>query len=256
MQYVVNQFWKLIRTTGQDCVKFKAYKELHCRIGKTIQPRFTEKEADKSAERDWHADLKLHGDEKMAMLNHDQFTAAMYQLVDEYCDNFPSSGIYIDFLQLIYTNIVGPYEVIPGKGKGGKKTYKVTSNVEFSKAHGFAVEYRFLAINQVRPNFHVVEELKAQHKAVHMVQTLWRRKKGLRQAAPPREQQIRGSGGSLEPPGPLLTHLHTVYMAFSERFPTRLNPLAERTCLSQAPPKASNISRCLAGKSSPGRVCH
>jgi len=37
----------------------------------------------------------------------------------------------------------------------------------------------------------------------------------------------------LEPPGPLLTHLHTVYMAYSECLPTRLNPLAERTCFSQ-----------------------
>ena len=37
----------------------------------------------------------------------------------------------------------------------------------------------------------------------------------------------------LEPPGPLLTHLHTVYLAYSERLPTRLNPLAERTCFSQ-----------------------
>jgi hypothetical protein len=27
------------------------------------------------------------------------------------------------------------------------------------------------------------------------------------------EKQIRGSGGSLEPPGPLLTHPHTVNMA-------------------------------------------
>jgi hypothetical protein len=56
-----------------------------------------------------------------------------------------------------------------------------------------------------------------------------------------REKQIGGSGGSLEPPGPLLeppgpllTHLHTVYMAYSECLPTRLNPLAERTCFSQA----------------------
>ena len=39
-----------------------------------------------------------------------------------------------------------------------------------------------------------------------------------------------------EPPGPLLTHLHTVYMAYSERLPTRLNPLAERTCFSQVWP--------------------
>ena len=37
----------------------------------------------------------------------------------------------------------------------------------------------------------------------------------------------------LEPPEPILTHLHNVYMAYSECPPTRLNPLAERTCFSQ-----------------------
>ena len=37
-------------------------------------------------------------------------------------------------------------------------------------------------------------------------------------------------GPLLEHPWPLLTHLHTVYIAFSERLPTRLNPLAESTC--------------------------
>ena len=41
-------------------------------------------------------------------------------------------------------------------------------------------------------------------------------------------------GAQIEPPGPLLTHLHTVYMACSEFLPTRLNPLAERTCFPQA----------------------
>ena len=57
-----------------------------------------------------------------------------------------------------------------------------------------------------------------------------------------REQQIGGSGGSLEPPGPLLeppgpllTHLYTVCIAYSECLPTRLSPLAERTCFSQVP---------------------
>jgi hypothetical protein len=46
------------------------------------------------------------------------------------------------------------------------------------------------------------------------------------------EKQTGGSGGSLEPPGlllkppgPLLTHPHTVHMACSECLPTRLNPL-------------------------------
>ena len=44
-----------------------------------------------------------------------------------------------------------------------------------------------------------------------------------------RAKEIGGSGGSLEPPGPLLTHFRTVYMAYSECPPTLLNPLAERT---------------------------
>jgi hypothetical protein len=35
-----------------------------------------------------------------------------------------------------------------------------------------------------------------------------------------REKQIGGSGGSFEPPGPLLTHLHTVYMVYSECLPS------------------------------------
>jgi hypothetical protein len=60
---------------------------------------------------------------------------------------------------------------------------------------------------------------------------------GCRRAVVDREKQIGGSGGSLAPPGPLLTHLlthlHTVYMAYSECLPTRLNPLAERSCFSQ-----------------------
>jgi hypothetical protein len=58
---------------------------------------------------------------------------------------------------------------------------------------------------------------------------------GLTSNVPGRAKEIWGSGGSLEPPGPLLTHLHTVYMAYSERLPTRLNPLAEGTCCPQAP---------------------
>jgi hypothetical protein len=59
-----------------------------------------------------------------------------------------------------------------------------------------------------------------------------------------REKEIGGSGGSLEPPGPLPTHLHTVYMAYSECLPTRLNPLAERACFSQVDctPLSDNFS--------------
>jgi hypothetical protein len=53
-------------------------------------------------------------------------------------------------------------------------------------------------------------------------------------AAAAREKEIGGSGGSLEPPGPLLSHLHTVYLAYSKCLPTRLNSLAERAHFSQA----------------------
>jgi hypothetical protein len=40
-------------------------------------------------------------------------------------------------------------------------------------------------------------------------------------------------GGSLEPPGPLPMHLHTVHMEYSQCLRTLLNPLAERTCFFQ-----------------------
>jgi hypothetical protein len=41
---------------------------------------------------------------------------------------------------------------------------------------------------------------------------------------PGREKEIRGSGGSLEHPGPILTHLHTVYVAYFGCLPTHLDP--------------------------------
>jgi hypothetical protein len=48
-------------------------------------------------------------------------------------------------------------------------------------------------------------------------------------------ERVRGGSRALTctPSGSLPMHLHTVYMAYSECFPTRLNPLAERTCFSQ-----------------------
>ena len=39
-----------------------------------------------------------------------------------------------------------------------------------------------------------------------------------------------GPGGSLDPPEPLPTRFHAVYMEYSERLPTLSNPLAERAC--------------------------
>ena len=39
-----------------------------------------------------------------------------------------------------------------------------------------------------------------------------------------RERHMRGSGGSLEPPGPLPMHLHTVHTEDSECLPTLFEP--------------------------------
>jgi hypothetical protein len=57
----------------------------------------------------------------------------------------------------------------------------------------------------------------------------WRR----RRVVHDREKDIRASGGSLEPPGPLPTNLPTVYMVKPECLPTGLKPLAERACFCQ-----------------------
>ena len=49
----------------------------------------------------------------------------------------------------------------------------------------------------------------------------------------------RSSGGSLEAPAPLLTHLHTLYTEYSERLPTFSNPLAKRI----SPPQVCQAGR-------------
>jgi hypothetical protein len=58
---------------------------------------------------------------------------------------------------------------------------------------------------------------------------------------------FRGPGPLLEPPWHLLTHLHTVYLACSECLPTRLNPLAERTCFSQVPDQFVRLCKSVDG---------
>ena len=66
------------------------------------------------------------------------------------------------------------------------------------------------------------------------------------------EKETGGSGGSLDPPGPLLTHLHTVCMAFSECLPTRFNPLAERTCFSQVSQRTAPLVQYLLANGTAG----
>ena len=58
----------------------------------------------------------------------------------------------------------------------------------------------------------------------------------------------------LEPPGPLLTHLHTVYMAYSECLSTRLDPLAERTCFPQVQALAAEVGALRQALAAAGQV--
>jgi hypothetical protein len=57
-----------------------------------------------------------------------------------------------------------------------------------------------------------------------------------------REKKIGGQGGLLNPSGPLLTHLHTVYMAYSECLSEPLDPLAEGTSPLSPRPLSTSLS--------------
>ena len=85
-------------------------------------------------------------------------------------------------LQVIYSNIVGPYEVeMVGHGK---QKCTLTGNVEYSKKKGKKIEYKFLKMEQIKPQFHLIEELRSQHTMALKVQNNWRVKKRLIPAAP------------------------------------------------------------------------
>jgi hypothetical protein len=154
------------------------------------------------------------------------------------CLNYALDGMNLGIVTIIY-NIVGflmfmapPVPGIPVYLTGGIVVAKNAENAMGSFAAGVAYA-SFWAL------FVKAAAILGQQKAIGKGLG---GKVGVRQAVgvDSREQQIGGSGGSLEPPGPLLespgpllTHLHTVYIAYSECLPTRLNPLAESTCFSQ-----------------------
>jgi hypothetical protein len=96
---------------------------------------------------------------------------------------------------VLYSNIVGPYEV---ERVRGKKKYALTTNLEYSKKKGKEIEYKFLGLNQVKPQFHLVEELRKQHKAALTLQNQWRVKKHLVPSAPTPTGLMAVSGHSKE----------------------------------------------------------
>ena len=101
MQSIVAKFWQLICPAGKEFVRFEQYAKLQTRLAKTIQPFFSKKEADTVAREDWDRDVALLGDVKTNTLNQEQFSESMFQLVDEWCEDFPSSSLYVDFLEVL-----------------------------------------------------------------------------------------------------------------------------------------------------------
>ena len=74
----------------------------------------------------------------------------------------------------------------------------------------------FLGVSEVCAGGSCLGQLQTQLAVVFTAKTF-----GLQ---PGGEREIGGPWGSREPPGPLLTHLNTVYMGFSEWLLTLLNP--------------------------------
>ena len=48
---------------------------------------------DQSAREDWEHDVTMPGDQKTDSLDQEQFAEALYQLVDEWCGNFPGASL-------------------------------------------------------------------------------------------------------------------------------------------------------------------
>ena len=101
------------------------------------------------------------------------------------------------------------------------QTVGVVMRVGFSGPHACGAALLHLHPARLRPVALTLDNIQAKKGMLNVLGDVGRR-----------EIEMGSAGGSLEPPGPL-THLHTVYMAYSECLPTRLNPLAERTCFSQ-----------------------
>ena len=109
LQMWINKFWVLLTTTITDVgitgtVEWEAYRQLHIRIRKTIAPEFNKKQARKIAKEDWQADLNRQNKGGNNM-DHEQFSNALFELVDVWCQNAPSMLMYIEFLRMVFLNV-------------------------------------------------------------------------------------------------------------------------------------------------------
>jgi hypothetical protein len=84
------------------------YKKLHLAIGKSIHSDWTTIEALEEVERDWLKDIARHNSGN-DVLNHRQFSDALFELVDEWCGTI-SIKMYASFLATVYDNIKNFWE--------------------------------------------------------------------------------------------------------------------------------------------------
>jgi CRP-like cAMP-binding protein len=113
VQKWINKFWVLLThqvdKTGQTtAVRWEAYQDLHLRIAKTIATPFSKKMAAKSAREDWQTDLGRHN-KGGSSLNHEQWSNALFELVDVWCQGAHSILMYVEFLRMLFLNITVTY---------------------------------------------------------------------------------------------------------------------------------------------------
>eukprot|EP01043_Picozoa_sp_COSAG02_P028960 COSAG02_NODE_1783_length_10942_cov_1025.230266_3_plen_2086_part_00 len=111
LQVYIDQFWDMLmndtfaheRDLSTDFCEEKTYKNLHLAIGKSIHPDWTPDEALEEVQRDWLRDIARHNSGN-DVLNHNQFSDALFELVDEWCGTI-SMKMYVTFLSTVYDNI-------------------------------------------------------------------------------------------------------------------------------------------------------
>lgn len=129
LQDWINKFWVLLTTSITEVgitaeVEWEAYRQLYVRIRKTIAPDFSRKQSRAAAKEDWQADLNRHNKGGHTM-NHEQFSNALFELVDVWCEGAPSMLMYVEFLRMVYLNVT-----LLGRKKGHLQPKRKMKKVE------------------------------------------------------------------------------------------------------------------------------
>ena len=110
MQEVIDQFWELglqysapPKPGETALMDFDGYKQLYFRIGKVITTKemFSQAELRSSLHEDWENDLREFGTKGQETLNHNQYSDALFQLIDEWCGGVESTELYAELLKLM-----------------------------------------------------------------------------------------------------------------------------------------------------------